>query len=104
VPRKTSDWEQNEIIYAHIISKAWLNAAFRDRLIKNPERVLKRNGFDIPDNTTVEIVPGATSMEWNPISGELKLPLPDRGDKVSDDDVISLEVSTKALGICCFCC
>jgi hypothetical protein len=102
--KSKNDWDQNEIVYAHIISKAWLSDKFRERLLKDPEKVLRQNGFELPDNATVEIVEGATTMEWDPRSGNMKLPLPSRSGDLSDDDVFAINATSRASLLCCCCC
>jgi hypothetical protein len=102
--KSKNDWEQNEVVYAHIISKAWLNDKFRERLLKDTEKVLRQNGFELPDNVTVEIVEGAEAMEWSPRTGALKLPLPTRPGDLSDDEVFAIRATDRAATICCCCC
>jgi hypothetical protein len=102
--KSKNDWEQNEVVYAHIISKAWLSDKFRERLLKNPEQILKQQGFELPDNVTVEIVADSESMEWNPRTGSLKLPLPTRPQDTSDDEVFSIQATNRAASLCCCCC
>ena len=99
-----NDWDQNEVIYAHIISKAWLSKRFQERLLKDPEKVLRQNGFELPDNANVEIVVGATQMEWDPRTGNMKLPLPTRPNDLTDDEVFSINAENRAALLCCCCC
>ena len=102
--RSKNDWEQNEIVYAHIISKAWLNTRFQERLLKDPEKFLKQNGFELPEGAKVEIVVGATSMEWDPRTGSMKLPLPTRPKDLSDEELFSINAQDRASLSCCCCC
>lgn len=42
--------------YAKVIAKAWHDSAFRDRLKKEPKKVLEENGVPIPDGVDVKLV------------------------------------------------
>ncbi len=41
--------------YAKIVAKAWSDPKFKERLLKNPEAVLKENGIDVPKGKKIQI-------------------------------------------------
>jgi len=96
--------EQNELAYAHVISKAWMSPEFRKKLIYMPTEVLKAHGFQVPDGVTVAIVPGAAASEWNAETGYLHLPLPECPAELTGDDMFSIIPQQPVAITCCCCC
>ena len=41
--------------YGKLIAKAWSDAAFRDRLVADPKKVLNEQGWDLADNVDVKV-------------------------------------------------
>jgi Nitrile hydratase, alpha chain len=41
--------------YAKIIAKAWNDPKFKEKLLKNPEAVLKENGIEIPKGEKIQV-------------------------------------------------
>lgn len=96
-------WEANEIAYAHILSRSWLSDDFKDRLLKNPSDVLRANGFTLPANANVQVKVGGTSVQWNPTTSTLILPLPNRPATLSDMDILTQDVGNDVT-VCSSCC
>ncbi|HEV7489151.1 MAG TPA: NHLP leader peptide family RiPP precursor [Thermoanaerobaculia bacterium] len=71
--------EQKE--YAKVIVKAWMDDAFRARLIANPRQVLEGEGFEIPAGIAITIT-------TNSSPSSIALFLPPRPEGVADDKLI----------------
>ena len=41
--------------WAKVVAKAWTDEAFKQKLLKNPEKTLKEMGLELPKDTHVEI-------------------------------------------------
>lgn len=50
-----------------VIRKAWEDVTFRRRLVENPHKVLRENGFDIADDINVEFVKNTASTLYIPL-------------------------------------
>ncbi len=42
-------------IWAKVVAKAWIDEEFKERLLKNPEKVLKEMGIAIPSGVKLEL-------------------------------------------------
>ena len=54
--------------YAKIIAQAWVDEEFKAKLLTDPATVLKENGIEVPEGTTVRVV----EQKEN----EIQIPLP----------------------------
>lgn len=50
------DQQDYQKILAKLVVKAWLDADFKARLLKDPAGVLKEQGIPVPENMTVKMV------------------------------------------------
>ncbi|NDD58467.1 MAG: NHLP leader peptide family natural product precursor [Chlamydiae bacterium] len=48
--------KENSKIWAQVVAKAWSDEAFKRRLVKEPEKVLKENGFVLDPNINYHII------------------------------------------------
>ena len=96
-------WKANEIAYAHILSRAWLNDDFMNRLLKNPSEVLQANGFTLPPNANVKMNAGGKTVKWDPATSTLDLPLPNRPANVQDAEILSQDADD-GITLCTSCC
>lgn len=48
--------EQFQKAYAKIVAKAWADDAFRQRLLSDPNAVLRENGIDVPEAVRFTVI------------------------------------------------
>ncbi len=58
--KNEKEWNKQEQeafrrVWAKIVAKAWSDAAFKQRLIKDPRSVLKENGIELPPSIECKI-------------------------------------------------
>lgn len=50
-----SGLDKNKVL-ARVIAKAWADAQYKQRLLKEPVAVLKEEGVSVPDNVAIRVV------------------------------------------------
>ena len=70
-----TNWKNNWKIYAQVLAKAWQDEEYKKKLLEHPRRVLKEEGWDIPEDLIIRINDGEkrTIINMQPV---LELPLP----------------------------
>ena len=53
--KKKSDQNELQKKWAKVIAKAWTDESFKEKLLKNPEKVLKEMGIEFPKGARVEM-------------------------------------------------
>jgi hypothetical protein len=91
-----------------IVARAWLEPAFRRRLLKDPASVLAEHGIPPVEGLEVQVVPGhaRTQVTSKGPNATLVLRLPEMPKGFGEEDVSSLELATApamAKGCFCFC-
>jgi hypothetical protein len=77
----------NEEIWKKMIEKAWVDDAFREKLIANPNKVLKEEGLHIPENVKYKIIQDK--------GNERNLVLPKPPQKLSGEKLRSLAAGVR---------
>ena len=89
----TQDWE---LAWGQVVSQAWTDDSFRQRLISDPRAVLEERGLTPP--------PGAQITVLEDTADTVHVVLPSRPDELSDEDLDS--AAGGAAGSCaesCWC-
>ena len=89
-----------------IVARAWLEPAFRRRLLKDPTGVLAEHGVPLVEGLEVQVVPGhaRTQVTSKGPNATLVLRLPEMPKGFGEEDVSSLErASAPATVKGCFC-
>jgi len=73
-------YEKFNYQWAKIVSKAWNDPAFKQKLLKNPVQVLKEEGVEIPEGVTFSIHENSNKIV------HLSLPLKPEGE-ISDEEL-----------------
>ena len=71
------DQADQERRYAKVIAQAWLDQAFKERLLANPKTVLAEHGIEMAPTTEVRVVEDAENVI------HIRLPVADDGDQAS---------------------
>jgi hypothetical protein len=50
--------------HARVVAKAWLDPAFKKRLIANPTEVLKSEGIDVPAGVEIRVLEHAANVRY----------------------------------------
>ncbi len=66
-----------------VISKCWQDEAFKERLMANPDAVLKAEGVSVPDGVTVSVTE-RSDRSWT-------LVIPERPDELSADEEAGMQ-------------
>ena len=48
--------EQHNLEWTRIVSRAWLDEAFKQRLVADPMTVLREHGVQLPDGVKVKVI------------------------------------------------
>jgi hypothetical protein len=57
---KGASHQEIEKRYAKLVARAWADDAFRERLISNPEEVLREFGFEVPEGKQLKLIEADT--------------------------------------------
>ena len=87
--------DESRIAWSKVVARAWNDDEFKQRLLNEPEAVMKEAGLDIPEGVSVSIV------EQQP--DELRVVLPARPKDMELDDETLEAVAGGRRGGCFFC-
>jgi len=71
------DREQFQKAYAKVVANAWVDDAFKQRLLSDPTTVFKENGVDVPEGVKFKLVESTSALVY--------LVLPPKPDSVDTD-------------------
>jgi hypothetical protein len=83
--------------WAKIIAKAWADENFKNELLKNPSKVFKENGIELPSGTSVEV------REYDPKKLHLTLPTKP-GKEISEEKLSNIFAGQQTLSGCNWSC
>lgn len=75
---------------AAMISRAWIDPAYREELEKNPNKVLQDSGIPVPDSVKINVIFNSSS-EHN-----LVIPAPPEAKDITDADFVSAAAQVAA--------
>lgn len=78
------------------MAKAWSDEAFKERLLKEPARVLAENGIEVPPGVEVRVVENTADVTY------LTLP-PKPADELSDEQLSGVAGGAGQACCCCTC-
>ena len=117
VQTMTEDQRRQE--WAKITARAWEDPQFKQRLLSNPNDVLKEHGLGLPDNYHVRIVEGGsaeaqgvgqyTVSQRDDGTYSVVMRLPQKPAEVTEGELSDAELEAVAGGgdtycCCCTCC
>ena len=86
--------DERRLAWSKVVARAWNDDEFKQRLLGEPEAVMKEAGLDVPEGVSISVV------EQQP--DELRLLLPVRPNDVRLDDEM-LEHVAGGFGYCMAC-
>jgi len=87
---------EGQKIYGRVVSKAWEDDGFKQRLMADPVAVLKEFGMEVLPGVEVKVVEGRVEPEIGPDRMVLRIP-----PRPSSDELSMEELDQAAGGYCC---
>ena len=83
--------EKNKRSYAKIVAMAWSSDTFKAALLRDPAKVIREHGMDLPEGTTVSVRDGGAGLvtQDGDAHPRLDLTLPPRPDDLADAPIMS---------------
>src|SRR5262245_40656366 len=92
-PRQRRRWGQ-------LVARAWDDDGFRQRLLTEPEAVLREEGIDGPAGIVVRVVEGDEAADSRQVA-YLRLPSKPADDDLVEDDLSLPQHFSNGAGLCC---
>ena len=72
-------WQETQKAWNKVVAKAWSDEAFKERLLRDPDGVLKENGIKVPEGEAIKVVENSPKV--------VHLVLPERPEELSDEEL-----------------